>query len=150
MRKIALIVNFDKNGACDISQELISLLEGNAQFYADEGTSARLNGVKALPDDKLFSLCPVVVVLGGDGTIISAAKRCSEYNNILLGINIGHLGYLSMIENDNLSTVKDMLLADVIPYQKQNDEKEVFQDLYRLVIVFFHTLTPLSLSSFQS
>lgn len=119
MKKIALIVNFDKKGASSISQKLIDLVGGNAQFYADKETSARLLGVTPLPENELFSLCPVVAVLGGDGTIISAAKRCSEYNNILLGINIGHLGYLSMIESNNLSLVNDMLLADVVPYQKR-------------------------------
>lgn len=119
MKKIALIVNFEKKDAKAVCAELISLLEGRAQIYSDEET-AKIIGVNALEDEELFTQCRVVAVLGGDGTIIAAAKRCAPYNNVLLGINTGNLGYLAMIESSNLSLAAEMLLAEDIHFDKRS------------------------------
>lgn len=120
MKKIALIVNFEKKDAKAVCAELISLIKNKAQLYGDEATAKKLEGVEALSEDKLFKECRVVAVLGGDGTIIAAAKRCAPYENILLGINTGNLGYLAMIESSNLSLAAEMLLADDIHCDKRS------------------------------
>lgn len=47
----------------------------------------------------------LLVVLGGDGTLLSAARSVKEeFNGILLGINIGNLGFLSSIEISDIDT----------------------------------------------
>ncbi len=116
MKKIALIVNFDKNNALAVATELINLLKGKAEIYCSEECTPFLPYVTPKKDDELFSLCPIVAVLGGDGTIIATAKRCAPYKNILVGINIGNLGYLSTIESTNLSKAATLLLSDDIHY----------------------------------
>ena len=114
LKKIALIINFDKENAVAVATKLISMLKNKAELYSD------LIGASAFPalifkDDKeLFSTCPTVAVLGGDGTIISTAKRCAPYNNILVGVNIGNLGYLSTIESNNLEDAAKLLLENDI------------------------------------
>ena len=47
----------------------------------------------------------LLVVLGGDGTLLSAARSVKEeFNGILFGINIGNLGFLSSIEISDIDT----------------------------------------------
>ena len=119
MKKIALIVNFDKKNAPEVANELIKLLSDKAELYTTRKDAVILSGVNGLDDNALFSACPIVAVLGGDGTIIATAKKCAAYNNILVGINTGNLGYLSTIEGSNLSEAAEILLSDDIHFDNR-------------------------------
>ena len=119
MNKIALIINFDKENAYSVASELVSFLKDKAEVFCPDHYKEIPDGVTPLSEKKLFSLCRVVAVLGGDGTIIAAAKKCAEYKNILLGINIGNLGYLSTFESSNLSRAARLLLSDDIHYDNR-------------------------------
>ena len=116
MKKIALIVNFDKDNSRSIATELISLLKDKAEVYCPLSDAHLLPGTIGKEDSELFSSCPIVAVLGGDGTIIAAAKKCAPYENILVGINTGNLGYLSLTEGAHLSKAVEALLSDDIHY----------------------------------
>ena len=47
----------------------------------------------------------VAVVLGGDGTMLRAAEVAQERDIPLLGVNLGHVGFLSEVERSNISDV---------------------------------------------
>lgn len=47
----------------------------------------------------------LILVFGGDGTILSAAQTARELNVPLLGVNIGHMGFLAEAECDSLEQV---------------------------------------------
>ncbi|MCC8137754.1 MAG: NAD(+)/NADH kinase [Clostridiales bacterium] len=53
-----------------------------------------------------------VLVLGGDGTLLHAARDLVERSIPLLGVNMGTLGYLAEIERKNIAEALDSLLAD--------------------------------------
>lgn len=44
----------------------------------------------------------IIIVLGGDGTLLNAANLFRDYDAPLMGINIGHLGFLTSFEHTNL------------------------------------------------
>ncbi len=111
MKTIALIVNFQKEGARDTALRLISALRGRADMYCDKAAEGLLP-LTALPDRELFAKCPTVVTLGGDGTIINAAGRCAPYGNILLGINSGRLGFLATLEANPPEAAAEFILSD--------------------------------------
>lgn len=48
------------------------------------------------------------IALGGDGTILHAAKLCATYDKGVLGINCGHLGYNADLECDELELLKKL------------------------------------------
>lgn len=60
-------------------------------------------------DEMLLSLCDMAIVLGGDGTIIHAAKKAAVYNKPVLGINAGRLGYLAGLELDELEKLNCLI-----------------------------------------
>lgn len=111
MKNLALIVNFEKEGARETALKIISALRGRADMYCDK-TAEGLLPLSALEDRELFAKCPTVITLGGDGTIINAAGRCAPYGNVLLGINLGRLGFLATVEGNPAESAAEFILSD--------------------------------------
>jgi NAD+ kinase len=56
-------------------------------------------------DEHAASDADVVVVLGGDGTVLRAAERARASEAPLFGVNLGHVGFLAEAESEDLSAV---------------------------------------------
>jgi NAD+ kinase len=52
----------------------------------------------------------VVVVLGGDGTVLRAAELARSGNSPLFGVNLGHVGFLAEAESEDLTEVVDAIV----------------------------------------
>ena len=55
--------------------------------------------------------CELVVVLGGDGTLLRGAEFARGTEAALLGVNLGHVGFLAEADEDDLAAVVDRLVA---------------------------------------
>ncbi len=55
-----------------------------------------------LPPDELYETADVLVVLGGDGSILEASRRAALNRTPILGINLGRLGFMAELEMDEL------------------------------------------------
>jgi NAD+ kinase len=55
--------------------------------------------------------CELTVVIGGDGTLLRAAELAREPGIPLLGVNLGHVGFLAEAERDELTEVADRVAA---------------------------------------
>jgi NAD+ kinase len=55
--------------------------------------------------------CELVVVVGGDGTLLRGAELARGSGAALLGVNLGHVGFLAEAEPEDLSAVVDRLVA---------------------------------------
>ena len=76
--------------------------------------------------------CEIVLVLGGDGTFLGAAGMAREQDVPVLGINLGHIGFLAEWEEDSLETairrvidrnykVVDRMTIDITVHDSNND-----------------------------
>ena len=54
--------------------------------------------------DKLGKECDLAIIVGGDGTLLNAARNLIEYNVPILGINLGRLGFLVDVSPDEMAT----------------------------------------------
>src|SRR3954468_3588888 len=54
--------------------------------------------------------CELVIVIGGDGTILRAAEMARECNTPLLGVNLGHVGFLAEAESDDIEFTIDAVV----------------------------------------
>lgn len=53
---------------------------------------------------------PVLITLGGDGTILRAARMAVGHNTLILGLNLGRLGFLAEMEEDNWPQILGAIL----------------------------------------
>lgn len=67
-----------------------------------------IDGVVSTDEQELFERVELAVVTGGDGSIIHTARRAALKQIPLLGINLGRLGYLAELEQDELHMLKDV------------------------------------------
>lgn len=58
------------------------------------------------------ALLQALIVLGGDGTILGAARKIAKYNVPVLGINIGHLGFLTECDSSDAPDAIKKLLRE--------------------------------------
>ena len=59
-----------------------------------------------------FSSCDAIVTIGGDGTILHAARRGIGFHKPLLGINIGRMGFLATVEAYELDKLARLVRGD--------------------------------------
>ncbi|HEY5032923.1 MAG TPA: NAD kinase [Actinomycetes bacterium] len=55
--------------------------------------------------------CELVIVLGGDGTILRGAEFARDTDAALLGVNLGHVGFLAEAEEEDLAAVVDRVVS---------------------------------------
>jgi len=64
--------------------------------------------VSFIEPEKILSEVDIVFIVGGDGTILRAAKFAVEYDKPIIGINAGRLGFLSDIESESLLEIENL------------------------------------------
>lgn len=96
---IYLIPNPRKKEAVAAAQEVARQLCGlGAQVLVAREFAAQFPGCAPQEEDAAFSRCDVVVTVGGDGTMLHAARRGFAYGKPLLGVNCGRMGFLATVE----------------------------------------------------
>lgn len=107
--KIAIIINSSKENAIPIAKESINILSGcGAEILLTEEFKNQFQNVQIIDEEKLYSLADIVIVIGGDGTIIHTAKKAAEFSKPILGINAGRVGYLAGLEGNDLNKLKNL------------------------------------------
>ena len=102
-RAAVLVVNPSRVEAVEAATVLAELLH-KANFDLFTISDVSIDGVTNSAADKLPDV-EIAVVLGGDGTILRGAELTRERNIPLLGINIGHVGFLAEVIRPEISAV---------------------------------------------
>jgi len=80
------------------------------QIFADEVAAKALHGMAVCDWDKLSAPVDLVIVLGGDGTLLAAARRLADKKLPLVGVNLGRLGFLVDISPARMCESLDAIL----------------------------------------
>ena len=102
-RAALLVVNPSRSEAIEAATILVDLLS-NANFELFTTTDLSIEGVSNCSIETL-PVVEVAVVLGGDGTILRGAELTRTLNIPLLGINIGHVGFMAEVTRPEISEV---------------------------------------------
>ncbi len=134
MLKIALITNFNINEKANaamkvadrLSQEDCEILIAafNREKLARRGFHREQ--FRYLPIEAVYSESDVIIVLGGDGSILEAARRASVKGTPILGINLGHLGYMAELELSELSLLHRLFTGEYSVEKRSMLKVEIF------------------------
>ena len=111
--KIAIIINSSKQNALPIARDSVKVLRDfGAQILLTEEFKYLYENAVITDENDLYSKADILVVIGGDGTIIHSAKRAAEYSKPVLGLNAGRVGYLAGLEGNELDKLKNLITGD--------------------------------------
>lgn len=112
MKKAYVITNPHKDYNLNILNKVKSVLEDNGvQCVTNEmRLNSEIETVYSTNPDDIDNDTDYIVVIGGDGTLIQAARDLKNLDIPMIGINLGHLGYLAEIEQDRLEESLSMMI----------------------------------------
>jgi NAD+ kinase len=110
-RTAAIISRPDSPQVAQIVPGLLKWLEEHGyKVIIDLGTSSYITGPEVVPRAEMGSKpLDLVVVLGGDGTLLSAARVTAAIDVPLLGVNLGSLGFLTDVPPQSLYPVLEAI-----------------------------------------
>lgn len=115
LRCVALVGKYQDPGIEDAVLEVAAFLSSRGlEVCVEEGTAASIPrlcpGCEVRNYASIAACCDLVVVLGGDGTMLHAARTLGDSGVPLVGVNRGRLGFLTDISRDEVVThLTDML-----------------------------------------
>ncbi len=109
---VGIVAKPQPEGSLPLLDELVLWLGERGVSYILDPEAARLTEAdgKVLDRMSLPSAVDLIVVLGGDGTLLSVARHCGSYPVPILGVNLGHLGFLTEISAGEMFPVLENCL----------------------------------------
>lgn len=118
--RVALITNYNISEKANAAMTVAERLIGHGETVLVPSTyRERINRMHCqrpfLQFDSvqnIYKTCDMVIVLGGDGTIMESARQAALRETPVLGINLGRLGYLAELEMNELDLLDKVLSGD--------------------------------------
>jgi len=117
VRRILLLAHTGREGAIAVARQVISALRAHGvvvRVLTEEAADLQVgedDGVELVSEDDAVTGCELVVVLGGDGTILRAAELTHGTPTPLIGVNLGHVGFLAEAESDDIDSTIDAIVG---------------------------------------
>ena len=112
-REIGILVKEDLSNGIDneaLNLMINSISNIDINLYIDKSSNNKNENFTVLEHKEFVKKVDIVVVFGGDGTLLNAARKYLNYDIPILGINMGNVGFLTDISTDNFEkTIKEVL-----------------------------------------
>jgi len=119
MKKIGIICKTGVTEPSDILKVLLPWLRQKGyETYVDIETAAAVN-IEGVQRSQIPSIVDIIIVLGGDGTMLSVCRLVGDKRVPILGVNIGGLGFLTAVHKDELYEVLERVLMGECPVEER-------------------------------
>ncbi|WP_029151138.1 NAD kinase [Microbacterium indicum] len=118
-RSILIVAHAYRDDTVEAAARIVAIIreQGATPVFAPDDRAGLaavipdLAGVAALDEDIPLDDIEIAIVLGGDGTILRAAELVRGGSAPILGINMGHVGFLAESERDDMDDAVQRILA---------------------------------------
>ena len=121
MSVISMMVHPERNESLEVAAALADYLEksGNKVRLDEVGASAVGRSELGCSTENFAADADLAVSIGGDGTMLRTFERVAQAGVPVLGVNVGHLGYLTEFEADEAQTAVDKALRGDLPVEER-------------------------------
>ncbi len=138
-KNVVIIARKSTPGAAKTLSVLIKHLQTKAiNVFLEHDTATILPSCKVpiIERNKLKDHCDLIVVVGGDGSLLSAARIAARQKLPIIGINLGNLGFLTDITSKNIDQIDEILTGNfheerrfLLQAKMENQNKPITQNL---------------------
>ncbi|HSC78663.1 MAG TPA: NAD(+)/NADH kinase [Candidatus Acidoferrales bacterium] len=113
LRAVGVISKPKKEDICSVAPGLLDWLKQRGiEAVYDEETARCLDLTGGVPRPQIPARVDLLVVLGGDGTLLATARALENHEVPILAVNLGSLGFLTEITLDEMYSALEAVLAD--------------------------------------
>ena len=113
--KITLIPNLTRTEAAGVAAGIcksLKYLGAQFSFFNEYKDEFEFTGADFLPENEAIDGCDAVIAVGGDGSIIHAAKLAAVKQKPILGVNAGRLAFMAGLEDNELHLLSRLIEGD--------------------------------------
>lgn len=118
IRIVGLVTKHEEPKAAEMAAWLVPWLKERGKQVLVERGAARVGG-RSCSKQEIARRADLVIVLGGDGTLLSVARLVERPHVPILGVNLGGLGFITEVAVDELESVLSMTLAGNYTVEKR-------------------------------
>jgi NAD+ kinase len=112
IKKVGIVANTEKEKLPQYARSLISWLgEKGMEVLAEAASGAKMGITGGYTWENLARKAQLIIVLGGDGTMLRAARHLAKYDVPIVGINMGSFGYLTEVNFNEMYSALEYILA---------------------------------------
>jgi len=119
--RFGILGNINKSAILNVTGNLISYLNHKrlsyvvhtelGEWFNKSNTGVQIEKGVMTTDADLPQWCDIIIALGGDGTMLTAARIVGAHGNPILGVNLGKLGFLAEVSIDELTSCLNDITA---------------------------------------
>jgi NAD+ kinase len=117
IKKIGILTNLEKDAGLANTRRILDWIIGHGCIPLIEHDLASAFNIS--PSNALYQESELIIVLGGDGTMLRASRLSAPYGKPLLGVNLGNLGYLTTVEPHEAINALDAVLAEAYTLERR-------------------------------
>lgn len=114
--RVAVIPNLTRERAMAVTETVCARLRSlGAEYAFDEALKKELlnvHGALFLNENELYGESDFIISIGGDGSVMRAAKTAAKYGKKILGINAGRLAYLCGLDADETELLSRLFTGE--------------------------------------
>lgn len=139
MKKFFIITNGLKDIELKVTKKIRTILDEKSIEYQINSVlnSGKNRDVFYTNKNDIDADTDCILVIGGDGTLIQAARDLADVDIPMIGVNLGHLGYLAEIERDNIEETISMIIDNNYKIESRimlngdvfRDGKKLYEDI---------------------
>ncbi len=153
-KNVGIYVRQDSNHGVDfdVMNDMITFLSNkDIQLFIDESSDYENSHTNSVNHDDFVKTVDLIVVFGGDGTLLNSARKYLDYEIPILGINMGKVGFLTDIKVDDFEKSLSDILDGNYVIEERNLVSAKFNEthLYGLNEVVIHSGSYAQLMRYQ-